>query len=154
MKIILKALRHDGTLKRTWTSYLERKIDKEIVCYTKTPLYVMFPSGERKRFPYQTREYFFQDTWFNVLEQHINGTISHWYVNIASPPTFQDNSLSYIDYDLDFVIQPDYSITEEDRDEFDLNKAYYPIDHRIEIEKAIKDIRKRTQQRLYPFQLR
>lgn len=151
MKITLKAFKHDGSLKRTWTSYVERKTRDEIICYTKTPLYVLFPTGEHKRFPYQTREYFFTNTWFNVLEQHINGAFSHWYVNIASPPIMRRNTISYIDYDLDFVIEPDYSVREEDRDEFDHNKRAYPKDHHREIENAIADITHRVTHRLYPF---
>lgn len=65
--------------------------------------------------------YFFKDEWFNIIVQLKKDGI-YYYCNIATPFIIEENTIKYIDYDLDLRIFPDGEYKILDRMEYNYHK--------------------------------
>ena len=65
--------------------------------------------------------YFFKDRWYNIIVQLKKNGI-YYYCNIASPFIIEDNTIKYIDYDLDLRVFPNGSYKILDRMEYKYHK--------------------------------
>lgn len=89
-------------------------------------------------------EYYWLDRWYNVFRFHeSDGTLRNYYCNITMPPTFNDGGLDYVDLDIDFVIWPDGSVIELDREEYDENAAKFAFPQSIKdsVDNAISELK-------------
>ena len=66
--------------------------------------------------------YFFYNHWFNIIGQYKKNGI-YYYCNIASPFIIEENTIKYIDYDLDLRVFPDGSFKVLDRGEYRYHKS-------------------------------
>ena len=66
--------------------------------------------------------YFFKNSWFNIIGQLKPNGI-YYYCNIASPYIIEDDTIKYIDYDLDLRVFPDGSFKVLDRGEYKYHKS-------------------------------
>ncbi len=113
----------------------------------------MVESDGRRWFSKEPAVSFFSKTdWYNVIAMIKDGGVI-FYVNLASPTLMSDGMLRYIDYDLDFKLFPDGSILTLDEGEHERHKRKYryPDDLVNVIELATKDVLKRLEKRVYPF---
>lgn len=63
--------------------------------------------------------YFWRDAWYNVyLNYDDAGHLSHAYCNVGLPPTITEQTVSFVDLDLDIRFWPDGRIEVLDEDEF------------------------------------
>ena len=65
--------------------------------------------------------YFFKDKWYNIIAQLKKDGI-YYYCNIASPFIIEENTIKYIDYDLDLRIFPTGQYKILDRLEYNYHK--------------------------------
>ena len=65
--------------------------------------------------------YFFKDRWYNIIVQLKKDGITY-YCNIASPYIIEDDTIKYIDYDLDLRIFPNGCFKILDREEYKYHK--------------------------------
>ena len=65
--------------------------------------------------------YFFKDKWYNIIAQLKKDGI-YYYCNIASPFIIEDNTIKYIDYDLDLRVFPSGQYKILDRLEYNYHK--------------------------------
>ncbi|MFN2579381.1 MAG: DUF402 domain-containing protein, partial [Pyrinomonadaceae bacterium] len=74
----------------------------------------------------RTEEYYWLDRWYNIFRflEH-DGKTRLFYCNVNTPPVFADDSLTYVDLDIDVLVQPDLSYQVLDVDEFESNAARY-----------------------------
>lgn len=96
---------------------------------------------------YFTREpaliFFYKKRWFNIIAQMKSFGL-FYYCNIGTPYLVDENTIKYIDYDLDLRVFPDGSFKVLDKNEYKYhkNKMKYPdkIDYIInkELELLIK----------------
>ncbi len=113
----------------------------------------MVESDGRRWFSKEPAVSFFSKTdWYNVIAMIKDGGVI-FYVNLASPTLLSEGMLRYIDYDLDFKLFPDGSILTLDEGEHERHKRkyQYPDDLVNVIELATKDVLKRLEKRVYPF---
>ena len=85
--------------------------------------------------------YFFKDKWFNVIAQLKKDGI-YYYCNIASPFIIEENTIKYIDYDLDLRIFPrgDYKILDKGEYKYHKRIMNYSDDLDFVINNAMKDL--------------
>jgi uncharacterized protein len=77
----------------------------------------------------RTIEYYWLDRWYNVfhfLDQ--DGQTRLFYCNVNMPPTFVDGRLSYVDLDIDILVQRDLSYQVLDLDEFEKHAKSFGYD--------------------------
>ena len=66
--------------------------------------------------------FFYKNRWFNILAQLKHHGL-YYYCNIATPFLIDENTIKYIDYDLDLRVFPDGSFKILDRGEYNYHKS-------------------------------
>ena len=67
-------------------------------------------------------EYYWLDRWYNVFRfAQPDGKLRNYYCNVNVPATLSDNVLSYVDLDLDILVEPDFSYRILDVEDFERN---------------------------------
>ena len=69
------------------------------------------------------------------------------------PPTFENDVLSYVDLDLDILVEPDYSYQVLDADDFEENARLYGYSDEVRTtaRRAVDDLVKMIEAREFPF---
>ena len=77
----------------------------------------------------------------------------NYYCNVNAPPTFDGHILSYVDLDIDVLVDPDFSFEILDLDDFDQNaKRYaYPSEIQRNARQAVTDLVDLIESRSFPF---
>ena len=99
-------------------------------------------------------EYYWLDRWYNIFRfAEPSGELRCYYCNINVPPTFDGQVLSYIDLDVDILVESDLSYRVVDREDFELNAVRfgYSNDVRLNAEKALNELIGLIQSRAFPF---
>ena len=90
--------------------------------------------------------FFFENHWYNIIGQCKKQGI-YYYCNMASPILIEEDTIKYIDYDLDVKVFPNGSFKVVDKNEYNYhkNKFNYPkeIDYIIknQLNNLIREIR-------------
>ncbi len=86
--------------------------------------YVVFETGDI------FIESYYYHHWFNIEQVYSpDGTLKGWYCNIATPPTIDDNELSFVDLAVDVFVYPDGRHVVLDQEEFEARAAdTYPVE--------------------------
>jgi len=99
-------------------------------------------------------EYYWLDRWYNVF-RFSNGdrSLRSFYCNLNLPPTFDGELLSYVDLDIDVLVQPDFSFQVLDLDDFERNaQTYnYPDHLRQNVDHALEDLIRLIETKSFPF---
>lgn len=145
--------KHDGTLHRCWmeATFIEENEDYMIFGNYKT----LVVESEDK--VWKTKEpaimYFSKNNWFNIIGQLKKNGI-YFYCNIASPFLIEEDTIKYIDYDLDLRVFPNGSFKVLDRGEYNYNKKR--MNYSEEIDKIVKSeltiLIEKARNKEYPFQ--
>lgn len=150
--IQIESVKHDRKLHRRWEQNKVLYSDEHIIIGGNNKTIVQEADGKR----WQTTEpaifYFDKRYWFNVIK--IFGTdASYYYCNMSSSYTYQHDKLQYIDYDIDIIVDGDWSIKVVDEKEFVTNKITYQYSDDIEksINKHITILKKWIMSRKDPF---
>lgn len=85
--------------------------------------------------------YFFRNKWFNIIAQLKKDGISY-YCNIATPYLIEDNTIKYIDYDLDLRIYSTGEYKILDRQEYNYHKKimHYSADLELAIKNGLDEL--------------
>lgn len=74
----------------------------------------------------------FYESWFNIIGQLKKKGI-YYYCNIASPFIIEEDTIKYIDYDLDLRVFPDGSFKVLDRGEYKYHKSIMNYSNKIDM---------------------
>ncbi|HXT61973.1 MAG TPA: DUF402 domain-containing protein [Pyrinomonadaceae bacterium] len=154
--ITVRVLKHDGSEYRRWHAQLARREGQLVVLDAEFDVDVSHEIlGQIKRST-KTVEYYWLDRWYNVFRfLKEDGSTRLWYCNINTPPRFEDDTLSYIDLDIDVLVQPDFSFQVLDEDEFETNaeKYGYSDEEKTQAQFAVKELMTMIEHRHFPFVL-
>ena len=132
----IQCYKHDGKVHRCWSEAIILDVKKDyIVCGNNRTL-VIESSGSIWRTKEPAILYFFKDRWFNIIAQLKNDGISY-YCNIATPFIIEDNTIKYIDYDLDLRIFSSGEYRILDRMEYKYHK--FLMEYPDDLDKAVKN---------------
>jgi uncharacterized protein len=152
--ITVRVLKHDGTEYRLWNAKLHRHEADLIVLDAEFDVDVSHELlGEIKRRT-KTVEYYWLNRWYNVFRfLKEDGSTRLWYCNINRPPQFDGHTITYVDLDIDILVQPDLSFQVLDEDEFETNaKRYgYSDEEKSNAHAAVKDLIGMIEERHFPF---
>ena len=99
-------------------------------------------------------EYYWLDRWYNVFRfGGPDGALRNFYCNVNQPPSLNDHVLSYVDLDIDVVVNPDFSFQVLDLDEFEKNAVRYgyPLELQANARRALKELTNLIETRAFPF---
>ncbi|MCD4685931.1 MAG: DUF402 domain-containing protein [Anaerolineae bacterium] len=98
--------------------------------------------------------YFWRDRWYNVFMHHTpDGTFTHFYCNIGLPPQISDTTVTFVDLDLDVVMNAEGGVEVLDTDEFKRHtvKYGYPVEVQRQAREAVLDVLVHWRARRPPF---
>lgn len=120
-KYEIHSYKHNGKIHRSWDEAILIEIHNDYLVFSNEKTKVIEADGRSWR----TREpailYFFYNHWFNIIGQYKKKGI-YYYCNIASPFIIEENTIKYIDYDLDLRVFPDGRFKVLDRREYKYHK--------------------------------
>lgn len=120
-KYQIQCYKHNGKIHRAWDEAVVLDVKKDYIVFGNNRTTVTEAQGTF----WKTREpavmYYFKNEWFNIISQIKKDGI-YYYCNIASPFIIEDNTIKYIDYDLDLRIFPNGEYKILDRLEYEYHK--------------------------------
>ncbi len=152
--ITVRALKHDRAEHRRWHARTGRREGPLIVLEAAFEFDVQHHLlGDIQRGT-RTIEYYWLDRWYNVFRfLNSDGSTRLFYCNVNTPPTFADDVLTYIDLDIDVLVQPDLSYQVLDLEEFAANAALYVYSREIKrrAQTAVAELISLIEKREFPF---
>ena len=153
-EITVRVLKHDGAEYRRWNAKLSRCDQDLIILDAEFDVDVSHELlGEIKRRT-KTVEYYWLNRWYNVFRfLKDDGSTRLWYCNINTPPELNGGTLTYIDLDIDILVQPDFSFQVLDEDEFETNAGLYGYSpkEKLSARSAVDELIGMIEQHLFPF---
>jgi protein associated with RNAse G/E len=101
-------------------------------------------------------EYYWLDRWYNVFRfRDVDLNLKSFYCNINMPPRFDGQTLTYVDLDIDVLVEPDLSYRVLDLEDFQENARHYqyPVDIQTEAQRALDELIDLIEKRAFPFKV-
>lgn len=155
-EIFVHSLKHDGRVHRRWPARVSRRegslvvLDAVFAEEVRHPLIGLIEAGT------VSTEFFWTDRWYSVFRfQTPDGRLLKFYCNINTPARLDAGVLSYTDLDVDVLVEPDYSFTVLDEDEFEHHAELYkyPASFREGVRDALEQLLRLIRAREFPFSL-
>jgi protein associated with RNAse G/E len=152
--ITVRVLKYDGAEHRRWSAKIARRegpmivLDAEFDYDVQHHLLGEIPRGTR------TIEYYWLDCWYNVFQFMNNeGSTRLFYCNVSAPPRLEGDVLSYVDLDIDLLVQPDLSYQLLDMEEFEANaeRWSYSAETRRQALASVTELVSMIEGRRFPF---
>ena len=147
-KYEIHGYKHDGKIHRAWDEAVLLEVHEDYLIFGNNKTKVTESDGRTWRTKEPAVLYFFYKDWYNIIGQYKSNGI-YYYCNIASPFIIEEDTIKYIDYDLDLRVFPDGSFKVLDRGEYKYHKKLmnYPeeIDRilKLELTNLINMVRKK-----------
>lgn len=140
-KFQIHCYKHNGRIYRSWDEAVVLDIQKDYVVFGNNRTTVTEMNGTMWKTKEPAIMYFFKNKWFNIIAQMKKDGI-YYYCNIATPYIIEENTIKYIDYDLDLRIFPsgDYKILDRLEYKYHKKKMNYSDDLDLVINNALKDL--------------
>jgi protein associated with RNAse G/E len=155
-EIVVRSCKYDGRVHRSWPARVAWRVDSLIVLdahFAEEIKHSLIGTIEAGTL---SREFFWTDRWYSVFRfQTPEGRLLKFYCNINTPPIFESGVLTFVDLDVDVLVQPDYSFEVLDEDEFERHAELYryPADYRLHVQRALSELRHLIEHRQFPFDL-
>ncbi|MEG0409216.1 MAG: DUF402 domain-containing protein [Bacilli bacterium] len=152
-KLQIQCYKHNGNVHRSWDEATLLDEQKDYLVFANNKTIVTKAEG----ITWKTKEpaimYFFKDKWFNIIAQLKKDGI-YYYCNIASPFIIEENTIKYIDYDLDLRVFPTGQYKILDRLEYNYHKKImnYSTELDIVIRSALTELINEYQKGIPMFQ--
>lgn len=153
-EILVHSCKHDGRVHRRWPArVVEREgplivLDAFFAEEVRHPLIGTIEAGTH------STEYFWTDRWYSVFRfQTPAGRLLRFYCNINTPARLDGGVLSFVDLDVDVLVEPDLSYAVLDEDEFELHAGLYayPESYRENVRRALEELLRMVDARQFPF---
>jgi hypothetical protein len=153
-EIVVRSCKHDGRVSRSWPARVARREDSLIVLdafFAEEIRHTLIGTIEAGTL---STEFFWTDRWYSVFRfQSPDGRLLKFYCNINTPPTLESGALTFVDLDVDVLVQPDYTFEVLDEDEFERHAEIYqyPAAYRVNVREALDELRRLIEYRQFPF---
>jgi protein associated with RNAse G/E len=155
-EIYVHSRKHDGRVHRRWPARVSRREGSLVVLDAVFEEEVRHPLIGTIEAGTHSTEFFWTDRWYSVFRfQTPAGRLLRFYCNINTPARLADGVLSFVDLDVDVLVEPDYSYTVLDEDEFELHAGLYdyPEDYRDNVGRALDELLSLIDSRQFPFNI-
>jgi protein associated with RNAse G/E len=159
--VVIKSFKHNGHIHRIWFENWPVPEKEFHPIHAKEQFHIYINHGTRireadgkewvSRVPGVT--FFAPGQWFNIVAL-LEPSGVRYYCNIASPFYYYDNTVTYIDYDLDAIKLPDGTIHVVDEEEYQTHRLLYQYPPIVEskVRCGMDALMERMKQGLAPFQ--
>src|SRR5437667_5061464 len=154
-QISVHVLKYDGTEYRHWNARISECDGSLLVLDAEFEHDVQHHLLGEIRRGTATVEYYWLDRWYNVFRfLNDDGGTRLYYCNINMPPVRDGHVLTYIDLDIDILVQPDLSYQVLDVEEFEANASRYSYseEEKKRARAAVDELRSMITNRQFPCQ--
>ena len=140
-KLQIQCYKHNKKIHRAWSEAVVLDIKKDYIVFGNNKTLVTEAEGTTWKTKEPAIMYFFKNKWYNIIAQMKKDGI-YYYCNIATPFIIEENTIKYIDYDLDLRVFPkgEYKILDKLEYEYHKNKMNYSKELDLVINNAMKDL--------------
>ena len=152
--ILVRACKYDGSEHRRWPAKLTELSESLVVLDARFPDEVVHDRLGTIAGGTHSLEYYWLDRWYNVFRfAQPNGELRNYYCNVNVPPTFDGEILSYVDLDLDILVEPDFCYQILDVEDFETNAQRYGYSDEVQTNarRAVDELVRMIQTREFPF---
>lgn len=155
-EVVVHSRKHDGRVNRSWPARIRRVAGTLIVLEGVFAEEVRHPFIGTIEAGTLSTEFYWTDRWYSVFRfQTPAGRLFKFYCNVNTPPSLKDRVLSFIDLDVDVLVEPDYTYTVLDEEEFERHAELYnyPLVYRTRVREALDEIFRLVKIKEFPFSL-
>lgn len=151
-KVQTQCYKHDEKVHKSWEEAVYIDSTDEFNIFGNCKTLVTEADGRTWR----TREaaiiFFSKKNWYHIIGQIKKDGI-YYYCDIASPHVIEDNTIKYIDYDLDLRVFPDGSFKILDRGEYQYHKRIMNYSKELDIilRSELTNLINRVRNKEFPF---
>jgi len=152
--IVVRAFKYDGTQHRTWRAQLLRQEGSLLVLDARFDEEIHHDLLGTISAGTISLEYYWLDRWYNIFRfTQPNGELRSYYCNVNVPPTFDGQTLSYVDLDVDILVEPNFSYRVVDLEDFERNAILYayPAQTQGNARQALDELAGMINTRAFPF---
>ncbi len=135
-KLKIQCYKHNGKIHREWDEAVFLDEKDEYLVFGNMKTMVTEAEGNTWRTKEPAIMYFFKNEWYNIICQLKKDGI-YYYCNIATPFLIEENTIKYIDYDLDLRIFPNGEYKILDKMEYKYHKKI--MNYSDNLDKVIND---------------
>ena len=151
-KFQIQCYKHNKKIHRAWDEAILLKEEKKYVIFGNDKTIVTEADGSSWKTKEPAIMYFFKNEWFNIIAQLKKDGI-YYYCNIATPYIIEEDTIKYIDYDLDLRIFPSGEYKVLDKLEYNYHKKVmnYSDDLDLIINSSLNELIKKYDEKFFPF---
>ena len=152
--VTVHALKYDGRLHRQWPARLSARTGALVVLDGVFDEEIRHPLLGRIAPGTTSTEYYWTDRWYSVFRfREPDGALRNYYCNINGPAEFDGRLLSFVDFDIDVLVAPDFTVQVLDEDEFarHTTEFNYPAELCAHVRRALVELLALVERREFPF---
>jgi len=153
-RVGVQAFKYDGKLHRTWSAELISREDSLVVLDAKFSEEIVHELLGTIASGTHSLEYYWLDRWYNIFRfAQSDGSLRNYYCNVNVPAKFDGETLSYVDLDLDILVNADFSYVVLDREDFEANASVYGYTDEVKAnaQQALAELASMIETRAFPF---
>jgi uncharacterized protein len=150
----INSRKFDQSIHRSWRAELIERQDSLLVFLGVFEEEVNHPNLGVIRRGTVSSEYYWLDRGYNIFRfQEPGGALRNFYCNLNLPPTLENDSLDYIDLDVDVLVWQNFRYEILDLDEFAENAEKYKYSEELKqiVDTNLKELIELIEAREFPF---
>ncbi len=151
-RYFIHSYKHNGKIHREWDEAVLLEIHDDYLIFGNERTRVVESDGRVWKTKEPAIMYFYTKQWYNVIGQYKPDGI-YYYCNMASPFVIAEDTIKYIDYDLDLRVFPDGSFKVLDRGEYNYHKNIMRYSKEIDVilKNELSDLIEHVRKKEGPF---
>lgn len=152
-KYSIHGYKHNGDLYKVWDESIYLGQTDDFYVFANNKIKVTEKDGRSWRTKEPAILFYYKKNWFNIIAQ-LKSSGVYYYCNISSPVIIENNTVKFIDYDLDLRVFPDgeYKILDEGEYNYHKDLMNYPDDLQKIIEYELEKLISKYKNKEIPFE--
>ena len=142
--IVVRVLTYDGRERRRWAAQVVKQFGPLIVLNAVFDEEIQHDLLGTIALGTVSKEYYWLDRWYNIFRFN-----DRFYCNVTQPPSFDGATLTYVDLDIDVLVESDFSYQVLDLEDFE--NYSYPADVKQKARQALAELINLVEARSFPF---
>ena len=143
-EIVVRVYKYDGREHRTWRARVREQVGPLVVLDAIFGEEVEHDLLGRIASGTISKEFYWLDRWYNVFLFS-----DRYYCNVTEPPSFDGSLLTYVDLDIDVLVEQDFSYRILDLEDFETYP--YPAEVKQKARQAVAELISLVQAKSFPF---
>jgi protein associated with RNAse G/E len=142
--VLVRVLKYDGRERRRWAARVARQDGPLVVLDAVFDEEIQHDLLGRIASGTVSKEYYWLDRWYNVFRFN-----ERFYCNVTKPPVLDGATLTYVDLDIDVLVESDFSYKILDLEDFAASE--YPAEIQLNAQQALGELTLLIEARAFPF---